>query len=275
MNVNWIIFTDLDGTLLDAQTYSFKNALPAIKYLKLHDIPVIPCTSKTYLEVINLLRKLGLSNPFIVENGSAIFIPKNYFPNISCNQTIDDYEVIISGKTHGKILECFEQMRKIFKLNIRGFTEMTVDEIIKLTQLPPGEAAYAKKRFFSEPMVSNENLAENTKLLNYLAHHGCRLLQGNRFYHLLGNTDKGTAARKLTALYHDHGLKKIRTMGLGDSKNDFDLLKVVEQPVLVRKNDGSYAPFPDLNHVYITENPGPTGWMEAIEHFISKRKLPS
>lgn len=268
MFTNWIIFTDLDGTLLNAQTYSFAEALPAIQYLKLQGIPIIPCTSKTHKEVIALRKKLGINDPFIVENGSAVFIPRKYFQKAVSSKTMDDYEVIVAGKEHAQILECFHQVRKTFKLNIRGFTEMDVEEIARLTGLNLNDAAIAQKRFFSEPMVSDQDLTLNTELLNYLKEHGCRLLRGNRFYHLIGDTDKGKAAQIITELFQRHSGHKIRTMGLGDSKNDFDLLEMVDQPVLVRKHDGSYAQGLELNNVYLTEQIGPAGWNEAVERFI-------
>ena len=42
-------------------------------------MPVIPITSKTFAEVINLRDKLNNRHPFIVENGAAIYIPSRYF----------------------------------------------------------------------------------------------------------------------------------------------------------------------------------------------------
>ena len=42
-----VIYTDLDGTLLDHHTYSFDAARSTIAALSERGIPVIPCTSKT------------------------------------------------------------------------------------------------------------------------------------------------------------------------------------------------------------------------------------
>ena len=75
----WIVFTDLDGTLLDAQNYSFKAAEKALHFLKQSGIPIIPCTSKTYLEVLKIRKQIQINDPFIVENGSAVFFEKNFF----------------------------------------------------------------------------------------------------------------------------------------------------------------------------------------------------
>jgi predicted mannosyl-3-phosphoglycerate phosphatase (HAD superfamily) len=59
-----VIFTDLDGSLLDHYTYSFAAATPLLDELNSQEIPVIPITSKTYAEVIRLRRFMGNSPPF-------------------------------------------------------------------------------------------------------------------------------------------------------------------------------------------------------------------
>ncbi|MDP2876998.1 MAG: HAD-IIB family hydrolase, partial [Holophaga sp.] len=64
-----ILFTDLDGTLLDESTYAFEPALPAIRALQERGIPIVFCTSKTFAETVALQEVLGITDPFIVENG--------------------------------------------------------------------------------------------------------------------------------------------------------------------------------------------------------------
>ena len=74
-----VVFTDLDGTLLDHSTYSFAEAQPALALLKSKNVPLIFCTSKTRSEVEYWRGLLGNNHPFIVENGGAAFVPENYF----------------------------------------------------------------------------------------------------------------------------------------------------------------------------------------------------
>ena len=65
------MFTDLDGTLLHPHTYSSDPARPALDTLKRLGIPVVFCTSKTRPEVELWRQRLGVTDPFIVENGGA------------------------------------------------------------------------------------------------------------------------------------------------------------------------------------------------------------
>ncbi len=268
MKKSWLIFTDLDGTLLDAETYAFTEALPAIRLLQEKKIPIVPCTSKTHLEVIRIRLQIGLTDPFIVENGSAVFVPQGYFKHPISNLLMDNYEIIVLGKKHQEIWQCFKTMRQKFKIQALGFTEMTVRQIQDHTQLGEAEATVAKKRFFSEPFVCGQNLLENDRLMDFLRAQNCKLLRGNRFYHLLGDTDKGKAVNILLKLYERQMHKNFRTLGLGDSKNDIDLLSSVEQPVLIKKPSGGYGMELDLPNIYKTRKIGPAGWREAIEYFV-------
>ena len=67
----WIV-TDLDGTLMD-ESYDISPAKKTLTMLSDMAIPVIPCTSKTASEVRYFRNENGLSDPFIVENGAAIY----------------------------------------------------------------------------------------------------------------------------------------------------------------------------------------------------------
>lgn len=71
-----VIYTDLDGTLLDHHTYSAEAASATLSKLRGLGIPVIPCTSKTVAETRPIAAQLGLDGPMIVENGAAVWIPK-------------------------------------------------------------------------------------------------------------------------------------------------------------------------------------------------------
>ena len=71
----FVVFTDLDGSLLDGETYSFESATQALKALRMRNIPLILVSSKTRAEMEPLRRRLNHRDPFIVENGAAVFVP--------------------------------------------------------------------------------------------------------------------------------------------------------------------------------------------------------
>ncbi len=98
-----LVVTDMDGTLLNHHDYRVDAARPMLEKLERASIPVIFNTSKTLAELLELTQQLDNHHPFIVENGSAIYIPRDYFPD-DClppgakpAQTAPDYLVLVMG----------------------------------------------------------------------------------------------------------------------------------------------------------------------------------
>jgi mannosyl-3-phosphoglycerate phosphatase len=66
--------------LVDINTGEYgKNATNLIELLKERNIPLILTSAKTRLEQNRIREDLDLSDPYIVENGGAVVIPKGYF----------------------------------------------------------------------------------------------------------------------------------------------------------------------------------------------------
>lgn len=63
-----LVFTDLDGTVLDHYSYSHALAEPMLRVFMRENIPVIPVSSKTRAELEPLRVALENRHPFIVEN---------------------------------------------------------------------------------------------------------------------------------------------------------------------------------------------------------------
>ena len=125
-----LVFTDLDGTLLDHESYSFEPALVALAVLKDNNIPLIVCTSKTRAEIELIRVQLNNIHPFISENGGAIFIPKNYFlqmPHTSREEA--DYSIIELGIPYSRLREVFNHMCAALPGQLKGFGDSTPAEI--------------------------------------------------------------------------------------------------------------------------------------------------
>ena len=132
-----LIFTDLDGTLIDHDTYDFKEAQPTLDQLRSRSIPVIICSSKTRAEIEICRRRMGLSYPFIVENGGAVFIPSGAFDLRDLNYVEKGpYHVVELGVPYADLCTIWREIKKK-NFRMRGFSEMTIDEIAACTGLPP------------------------------------------------------------------------------------------------------------------------------------------
>jgi mannosyl-3-phosphoglycerate phosphatase len=264
-----ILFTDLDGTLMDEETYSFQPALPALKRLKSLGIPVIPCTSKTSNEVIEIMNRIGLNGPFIVENGSAIFYPEGYFDLDHPKASILGYRQVVLGVQYQDILTFFFTLKEKFDLPALGFSKMPLLEIQRHTNFSEEEAQVAKNREFSEPFILTDQSFDITSMLEFVLENGFRLLKGNRFYHLLGKSDKGQAVQELRSMYSNkYPEDTIESIGIGDSMNDVEMLKEVDYPVFVRKSNGRHLDNIDIAGLLRTNGIGPSGWREAVDFLV-------
>jgi mannosyl-3-phosphoglycerate phosphatase len=261
-----IVFTDLDGTLLNAADYDFRPALPALHRLQKLKIPVIPCTSKTAAEVIHLRRRMDLHDPFIVENGSAVVFPEDFpHPFIRQLPILGEYRLLVLGRTYQDILAMLGQIKEEFQLPVHGFNDMNVDEIAQHTGLGPAEAELAGLRLFSEPFLCPDPRIISPAVLDFFTGNGFRLLIGNRFYHLLGDTDKGIAVQQTLRLLSQRTENILRSIGLGDGANDTEMLIAVDEPVIVRRSPEMQFQLKQRPDVYYTRAVGAAGWQEAID----------
>ncbi|UPT76638.1 HAD-IIB family hydrolase [Sulfurovum sp. XGS-02] len=266
MKMKRLIFTDLDGTFLNYHDYSFEASFEALQKIKEEGIPLIFTTSKTKVEVEYLQEKVGISEPFIVENGAALFIPEGYQGfDLSFLSHYDDKRVMVFGESYAKVLEFYRAHKEAF--DMVGLSDMSDEQIIHLTELSQSDVLLAKQRDFTEPFI----LKDATKLnaLKKLAHtYGLKITQGGRFYHLIGESqDKGIAVIKTIELFEVLYQDKVRSMALGDSQNDIEMLKHVDIPILIQTHDGSYLET-GLPHIEKSSYQGSKGWNEMVLKYV-------
>lgn len=262
-----VVFTDLDGSLLDHETYSCEEARAALEFLRERHIPLIFTTSKTRLEVEMLQAEMGIREPFIVENGAAVF-----FPDGDGGLRMDagfhrpPYRVIQLGAAYGEIRKFISALRPRF--DIKGFGDLKAEEIRRLTGLPPQQAGLAMQREFTEPFI----IADESQIIDLqpiAAAQGFKIVRGGRFHHLIGaEQDKGRAVRLAVSVFKSHADKGLTTIGLGDAANDIPMLECVDIPILIPHPDGTYADV-DLPNLRKASHPGSRGWNEIVMEVLA------
>lgn len=255
-----IIFTDLDGTLLDPRTYSFEAARPALELIRTNNIPLVLCSSKTRAEIVLYQERLGIRAPFVSENGGGMFAPIDYFSSGLVGEVRGDLVMVVLGLPYNRVRREFLQTRIESGIAMRGFEDMTAQEVAALTGLPLHEAALARQRDFSEPFVFEG--APDERVFDAFARRGLHWTRG-KLYCVMGDHDKGRAVRMLKKLYEaEHG--RIISIGLGDALNDLPMLQEVDRPVLIPKDDGTYDQEVDVPGLYRARGAGPVGWNQAL-----------
>lgn len=260
-----VIFTDLDGTLLNNK-YSFKEALPALKLIRKRGIPLIFYTSKTEPETKIYLKKTKIKDPFIVENGGAVFVPKNYFDlKFDYNRIKGNYFVIELGTSYTILKKLINKIKKEIKCNIIDFSEINEEVIARETGLTLNEAELAKKRRYS--FEFKVEYSDIKKIVKAIKKYKLNYTKGRNYYYIMKGNDKAKAVKVLTRLYK-RKYRNIFTIGLGNDLNDFPMLKAVDKPFLIKNKKGYDKDLEKIKNIEKINFTASKGWNKAILEFL-------
>jgi len=262
---NLIVYTDLDGSLLDSMTYSYEAAIPALTALSKQGIPLILVSSKTRAEMEPLRERLDHHDPFIVENGGAVFVPQGLFDfPLERMRTRSPYQVIEFGLPYHLLRDVLKQIEDAVETPLQGFGDLSVEAIMQVTGLSHADAILAKQREYDEPYLLEGPQALIEEVCRQIVTRGLRWTKGGRLFHLMGENNKGEAASVRGQA------ERIETVGIGDSINDAPLLAMVDHPILVQKSDGSYDPDIHVSGMIRAPGIGPVGWNEAVLELLAQ-----
>ena len=257
----WIV-SDVDGTLMD-HSYDLTPAKETIKTLQKLSIPVILCTSKTASEVKVIRKELNLTDPYIVENGAAIY-----------GESLEKVNgEIILGKKYEYLEEILNFISKEIDYKLIPLNDLTDQEATQLTGLKGNSLNLMRDRHWSMPFLNPPSLLEE-KINICSKKFQVDIFKGNRMSHLLSkNSNKGKA---INALKKYSNIQNIQIIGLGDSPNDLPLLLNSDIRIVIPGKDG-----PNLNlldqlkdlEFTLASEPNGYGWKNEINKLINKLEL--
>lgn len=260
-----VVLTDLDGTLLDAHTYDWAPARPALDALSHAGIPVVICTSKTRVEVERLRHALGHRDPFIVENGGSIYVPTGFLAKDAEAQPSgqDCYDVVELGLPYGELVDLLHAAAADADVRVRGWADMDEEEVALRCEMSIAEARLAMAREHDEPFVIDAADAGGAdRLQEAIERRGARLTRGDRFFHVIGAHDKGTATRAIIDLCQ-RAWGPVETVAVGDAANDIPMLAAADHAIVIASPQAA-AVAARVPGARLTEMPGPAGWNDAI-----------
>ena len=265
-----LIFTDLDGSLLDHHDYRFEPAAALLQKLNFLNIPVIPATSKTEAELLHLRSTLANEHPFIAENGAAVFIPKGYFPEPPEGTTeTGDFRIKEFTEPREHWLSLIARTGAD-RADYKTFSEATVTDIIELTGLEQDAAVRASRRHYGEPLAWLGGDGRREQFVFELRQLGANVMQGGRFLHVSGNCDKGKALKWLVDQYKNVFLEPILTVAVGDGQNDIAMLEAADMAVLIPSPAHDLPVLNKSQRVYVASSQGPQGWAESITMILER-----
>ena len=270
--MNFLIFSDIDGTLLDHDNYSFGNLKNFIAKIK-DKVLVIFNSSKTFAEIIQLNEKLKLNFPFIIENGACIFFPsEKYFLNLP-NKNFFKYRGHTGYKltklNNKSIEEKLSHLKK--KFDFTFFNQLSNLQIGKITKLKNKSIINSKKRLFTNPILwtDTDQKYRQFKIDVKKVNKTLKVSKGGRFIHISDGYDKGTAMIEFIKIYNFKNSKNLITISLGDNENDLSMLELTDYSCIV-KSEGINISLKKKKNIYYSKKIAPSGWQESLEFVFKK-----
>jgi mannosyl-3-phosphoglycerate phosphatase len=287
-----VVFTDIDGTLVDINTAEYgRETNKLINIIKEKNIPLILTSAKTRLEQDKIREDLGLSDPFIVENGGAIVIPKGYFPDNALrdigyplreteNQTKDETKdvnqktviLIELGKSADYIRARLSNIREEYNISFRGVADTSIEELSNFASISKEQAKRMAQRNYGETIlqIQNEDIA---RFIKYVQEDGMKIIHGGRFFDVTVGTDKGIAVGILKKLFKDKFHNDVTFFGIGDSTNDIPMLSLMDIPILVQRQDGSWINYSEINEVKNATDSGSSSSISSSNNVIKVKGI--
>lgn len=251
-----LVFTDLDGSLMEHETYSIDPARPALESLRQRDIPVIINSSKTAKEIQAVQSLLQLDSSFICENGAALYSPETE-------------DVVEFGQQRKFWLPEVHLLREQNNYRFSGFYDWSPAEISTLTGLSQKQAIDARDRHYSEPILWKDSVNARTRFEEELKAMNLGLLEGGRFLSIQPAFDKSNGMQWMIDQYQKKSMNSpVMSVALGDSPNDTAMLDAADIAVIIKSSKSNKIELSRAGKIIRTSRPGPAGWQDAVDELI-------
>lgn len=269
---SFLIFSDLDGTFLDHQNYSFGRNNQVVIKLKNKNHQLIFNSSKTYSEIKLILKKLRLLKmPFSCENGAILYFPKTIFKKLKYSKSQENYwKILLTDKNSDQWYRNLKKLKKKFDFKI--LKDLPKKDLIKLTNLQNINPMLDREA--SQLIIWRDNITkykEFKKIIKY--HENGMLTQGGRFIQISSPCNKRIATKEISHIYfnlfNDKYYKSI--IALGDNQNDKAMLNFVSHSCVIKNRYSSNLRLNSYKkNVYYSKKNAPSGWEESLK-FVDKK----
>ena len=272
-NMTLLIFTDIDGTFINNDTFDEGLNTKTISELIQAQHSVVFNTSKTFDEVDYFQKKIKTSLSFICETGGGIYITNDNLKTTESSRGA--YQVLYESR---KVTEYKDQIQSEIIRNYRDdltfFDDLSIEEQSSLSGLSGRDLAHASRRDFSILIKWKSTKSKYEEFKLFLKKFKLNLITGGRFSHICSEHDKGRATKLFIEQSKKFSKKSnIVTVAIGDSKNDFEMLNVVDFPCIVKSpNNHLLQDSLDSKNIIFSDHEAPTGWIECIEKVVTKIK---
>jgi len=260
MIVIFIFVTDLDGTLLGHDNFDFEPIKAGLKSLLEAGHKLVLASSKTKAEIEDFCNNFGCRLPFVYENGAG-------FENIGFLSDLRTSSYSNRNSNAIRIKNLLAVWEKRIPLSLRRYCTFVkdMDQKAQETCLGLRGAALdrALNRFYSLPLIFSGTKLQLFELQQEVVKAGLSLQEGGRVSNLSGCHDKAdylSEIRNLTTQTKDVSV----VIGLGDSKNDIEMLKQADVSCVIPNRDGTHLNLGEgIVPTIVAPRAAPLGWLDA------------
>lgn len=266
----WLIATDLDGTLLDDR-YGYDDAASAIDEVTAnHNVVVLLASSKTLAEMLQLAERCASHPLLLFENGAGMAWRSDQL-SAHGDFMVGDHQAITQlpvAQGYPGLRAMLQEWRSDKGYRFKGFGDYTAREVAEITGLTLSDAALARQRLCTEPMLWQDSPEQLASFKTQLGINGLQLISGGRFLHVMPQGGKAEAvARAAGWLKQDRG----ETGGLfacGDAANDLIMLQNSDIALVFPDSSGAYLlpPSATVHHACAS---GPAAWRSAVNQVLN------
>lgn len=270
MSALYLVFSDLDGSLLDHDSYRYDAAKPLLELLESLRIPLMLVSSKTRAEMLALRSEMGNEHPFVVENGAAILIPEKYFLRAPADCELQDgYWVKTFAPPREQWAPVLDELRAQLPERFTDFASAGTDGIAEMTGMSLEKSALANERQYSEPVQWRGTDEELALFLQVLSEAGARVVRGGRFYAISGDGDKGSALEWLRQQFVlAASAHAVYDLAIGDGQNDVPMLEAAHRALLIPAHGRALPALRRSDGVLLGDGVGPVAWAHGVQAWL-------
>ena len=259
-----VLFSDVDDVLRDPTPSALARAAAALATTVSDQCALVLCSRYTRAELEILQLKLRITQPFIAENGAAVFIPPDSFGfRIPGSRSHADYEVVEFSRPHHQVMGDVRMIGQRLALDLCGFSDMTVEEVARARGISPLRSRLAKLSEYAEPCrPTYSDRVTRRHLARALEPCGLSILCRGRDEFIGEMLPPGIAVTFVRSLYERKFGRPV-TVGLVDGTGDDTLLSRMDRQVIVQDDEG------------VDGAVDVVGWAEAIAEIVSNHRTSS
>jgi predicted mannosyl-3-phosphoglycerate phosphatase (HAD superfamily) len=247
------LFTDVDGTILDATERLAINSGDVVRISR--KVELILASSRTLVELGPVQRRLGITSPMIAENGAVVSFPPRWRGSLDTKR-----QVVVLGDGAARL-----------RPRVRRCAAEAGVAIADQRDILPDRGRSLQRRY--SICVRDWDGPSAEHFLELLRLDGLNASRSGKWITITSGADKGMGVRTVLERAEQLGAPFRKTVAIGNASNDQPLLAAADARFAIRNpRTGHHAHLLDLPAVTALRASGQRAWREALTSILANGK---